>query len=272
MASATYTDTLSKLGLSINEAKVYLGTLRTGVASAKIISKSAAIGREDVYRVLPKLQEIGLIKKHIGTPFKYEAIPADEAIKILFTQREEESIQLKNQASQLLQTCNSDLAFKSPEDEKTVVVSRDNKTGVDSELIKLMRATKRSLDFTTRQKLFSAAFNEPGLTDWINEMYYAAQRGIKFRMIIDKPEVDKPLSKQTFVVPNSKRLLTHPNFETRYVSAVPECIMILFDQQACVIETSCQQQTKMSPYLITNNPVFAALNKAYFELLWKGIA
>jgi sugar-specific transcriptional regulator TrmB len=264
-----HSETLIKLGLSPNEARVYLGTLKTGVATAKTIAKNSVVGREDVYRVLPALQELGLVRKYLGAPAKYEAIAPDEAIKILLCQREEENVQLKNQASEFLQMCYFDLASKVVEDEKTVIVSRDNKTGVDSELIRLIRDTKQTLDFTTRVKLFFTAFNEPGLTDWINEMYAAAQRGVKFRMIMEKPDVVTPMSEYSFYVPNSKRLLTHPNFDYRYVSTPPECIMVLFDKHASCIETSCLQLTKMSPYLITNNPVFAALNKAYFELLWE---
>ena len=261
-------DILLKLGLSQNEAKIYLGTLKTGVATAKVIAENSDVGREDVYRVLPALQELGLVRKHLGVPAKYEAINPDEAMKILFYQKEEENVQLKNRASEFLQMCYFDIASKVVEDEKTVVVSRDKKTGVDSELIRLMRETKQTLEFTTRFKLFSTAFDEPGLTSWINEMYEAVQRGVKFRMVMEKPEVLKSMSEYSFSVSNSKRLLTHPNFDYRYISSPPECIMILFDKHACCIETACRQQTKMSPYLITNNPVFAALNKAYFELLW----
>ncbi len=263
-----HTETLVKLGLSPNEAKVYLGTLKTGIATAKIIAKNSVVGREDVYRVLPALQELGLVRKYLNTPAKYEAIPPDEAIKILLCRREEENVQLKDNANEFLHSCYSELISKVVEEEKTVVVYRDNKTGVDSNLIRLIRNTKQTLDFTTRYPLFSTAFNETGLTEWINEMYYAAERGVKFRMILEKPENLKTLSEFSFEIPTSNYLLKHANFEYRYVPNPVECIMILFDKHAICIETACLQLTKMSPYLITNNPVFSALCKAYFGLLW----
>jgi sugar-specific transcriptional regulator TrmB len=268
VASLAQTETLTKLGLTANEAKVYLGALRVGLATAKTISKISVVGREDVYRVLPALQEMGLIKKHLESPSKYEPIAPEEALKILLCQREEENTRLKEETIEFLQMCYTEIGSRTVEDEKTFVVSRDNKTGVDSYLIRLMRNTKQTLDFTTRQRLFSAAFNEYGLNDWINEMYDAAQRGIKFRMILDRPEVVKPMSKLSFLVPNSKPLLTHPNFDYRYVLTPPKCVMIQFDKQAACIETACQQQSKMSPYMITNNPVLGTLSNAYFELLW----
>jgi sugar-specific transcriptional regulator TrmB len=259
---------LTKLGLSANQAKTYLGTLRIGTATAKAISKSANVGREDVYRIVPTLQEIGLIRKHIESPAKYEATAPEEAVKILLLRREEANIKLRNKASEFLLMCQDEISIEGENEDKMVVVARDNKSGVDAELIRLMRKTKRSLDFTTRQQLFWVAFNESGLEKWIDEMYSAARRGVKFRMVIDKPEKVKPFSQMMFSVANSKHLLTHPNFQFRYVSEAPECIIILFDNQASCIETSCKQKTKMSPYMITNNQVFANLNKAYFELLW----
>jgi predicted transcriptional regulator len=259
---------LTVLGISINQAKIYLGTLKTGIATVKTISKSANIGREDVYRILPTLQELGLMRKHIETPAKYEAIAPEDAVKILLVRKEKANKELHDKASEFLLMCHDEIGTSKEKEEKIVMVSRDNKSGVDPELIDLMRKTKKTLDFTTRQQLFSVAFNETGLEDWIDEMYKAAQRGVKFRMVLDKPENLKPFSQMTFSVTNSRHLLTHPNFHVRYVPAAPECIMILFDNRASCIETSCQLKTKMSPYMITNNQVFATLNKAYFELLW----
>jgi sugar-specific transcriptional regulator TrmB len=264
-----YTGILTKLGLSVNEAKVYLGTLRAGTATAKVISQNSSVGREDVYRVLPSLQERGLVRKYIDSPAKYEATAPDEAMKILLVQREEQERELQTEATEFSSMHFDGAAKKSIEDEKIFVVSRDNKTGVDPELIKLIRETRKTLDFTTRYKLFSVAFNEPGLTDWINEMYYSAQRGVKFRMVMDNPETTEPISESKFSIPNSKRLLTHPNFDYRYISESPRCIMILFDGKASCIEVSCRQETKMSPYMVTSNPVFATVNAAYFEVLWK---
>ena len=261
-------DTLLNLGLSPNEAKVYLGALKTGKATVKTIAKSASIGREDVYRILPSLHELGLVKKHLESPAKYEATSPIEAMKILFACRDKENEQLKSQANEFLRLFSNGENTRDVVDEKTVLVSRDNCSGVDPELIRLARKTNHSFDFTTRQKLFFTAFNEPGLTGWIDEMYYAAERGVKFRIIIDSPKNFEPWPKVNFSISNSNLFLQHSNVNIRFVSTPPECLIILFDNQACCIETSCQKETKMSPYLITNNPVFAALGKTYFELLW----
>ncbi len=263
-----YSQLLEKLGLSINESKIYLGALRTGKATAKAIATSSEIGREDTYRVLLSLQGKGLIKKYIDKPAKYEVIPPSEAMRMLLLKRKEQSTEIESLAKEFSLVGEFETPAKKSIDEKTFVVFRDMRSGVDSELINLIRQTKRTLDFTTRYKLFSAAFDEKGLSIWIDEMYYAAKRGVKFRMIMDKPRNLKPMSELRFSVCNSKHLLTHRNFDFRCISEPPECILILFDKKASCIEIACQRENNFSQYMVTNNPALSVLTEKYFESLW----
>jgi sugar-specific transcriptional regulator TrmB len=49
------------------------------------------VRREDVYRLLPKLEKRGLIEKLLGTPTKIRATPIKEAIAILIKREEEKA-------------------------------------------------------------------------------------------------------------------------------------------------------------------------------------
>ncbi|MFB3888399.1 MAG: helix-turn-helix domain-containing protein [Candidatus Bathyarchaeia archaeon] len=51
-----------RLGLTMNQARVYLALARLGLTTAKRLSKDAQISRQDVYRVMSELQEIGLLR------------------------------------------------------------------------------------------------------------------------------------------------------------------------------------------------------------------
>lgn len=66
---------LSDFGLTRNQAKVYIATAQLGLSSVGQISKLSKVRREDVYRVLPKLEKKGLIEKLLGTPTKIRATP-----------------------------------------------------------------------------------------------------------------------------------------------------------------------------------------------------
>jgi sugar-specific transcriptional regulator TrmB len=74
---------LTSFGLTGNEAKVYLSLLQLSKASAAEIAKLANIPRQEVYRVLPRLEKIGLVEVIIDKPTKYLAISPHDVLKHL---------------------------------------------------------------------------------------------------------------------------------------------------------------------------------------------
>ena len=62
---------LTKYGITKNQALVYVTLLSTGKASVKRISQVSGIRREEVYRLLPELEKIGLIERILGKPNKF---------------------------------------------------------------------------------------------------------------------------------------------------------------------------------------------------------
>ncbi|MDH5448858.1 MAG: hypothetical protein OEX01_07660, partial [Candidatus Bathyarchaeota archaeon] len=80
---------LSDFGLSGNQAKVYLATAQLGLASVSQVSKCSKVRREDVYRILPKLEKLGLVERLLGKPTKMRALPAEEAFHVLIEREQE---------------------------------------------------------------------------------------------------------------------------------------------------------------------------------------
>ena len=80
---------LTDFGLTGNQAKVYLATARLRLASVGQISKASKVRREDVYRILPKLEELGLVERLLGKPIKIRATPVEEALSILIRHEED---------------------------------------------------------------------------------------------------------------------------------------------------------------------------------------
>jgi sugar-specific transcriptional regulator TrmB len=71
------------LGLSPNQAKVYQTILRLGNSTVIQIAKSSSVRREDVYRVLPALEKMGLTEKLLGKPAMIRATPVAGALTSL---------------------------------------------------------------------------------------------------------------------------------------------------------------------------------------------
>ena len=71
---------LEKFGFTVNQAKVYLSIVQSGSTRVGRISKSTQLHRQDIYKLLPKLEKMGLITKTIDKPFMIEAIPIEKAL------------------------------------------------------------------------------------------------------------------------------------------------------------------------------------------------
>jgi sugar-specific transcriptional regulator TrmB len=87
--------TLRELGISLLQARVYLALLKLGTYSnVKCISVFSKVARQDIYRTMTELRELGLVEMVIGSPALFKAIPLQETVAIL--------MEKKNQRNQVL--------------------------------------------------------------------------------------------------------------------------------------------------------------------------
>ena len=82
---------LESFGFTVNQAKVYLSIVQSGKTRVGKISKSTQLHRQDIYKLLPKLEKMGLITKTIDKPFMIEAVPIEKALETLITKEREKS-------------------------------------------------------------------------------------------------------------------------------------------------------------------------------------
>ena len=248
-----------------NPKSIY-ANLQIGKATVKDISNNCNIAREDVYKVLPSLQTLGIVTKHLTSPIQYQAIELRETIEVLLGAKQKQYLELHKGADQTLKN------FKKPandyptkkELENTFVSSTEN----IQEAIDATKEAQNTIDFTTRYNLFAFAMNSQPLEKYIKEMRKAADRGIKFRMLIDNPEKTKPVYEISYKLADSKTLVFHKNFEYRYLDSPLNCIMIIYDNKKCLIETSTEKDVRITPQIWTNNLILVELCKTYFEKNW----
>ena len=82
---------MEKFGFTVNQAKVYLNIVQSGKTRVGRISKTTQLHRQDIYKLLPKLEKMGLITKTIDKPFMIEAIPIEKALESLITKEREKA-------------------------------------------------------------------------------------------------------------------------------------------------------------------------------------
>jgi sugar-specific transcriptional regulator TrmB len=259
---------LTELGLTLNQAKIYIANLQTGQATAKTIAQTSKVAREDVYRTLSSLQILGLVIKHLTKPTIYEAVKPKDAIASLIKRKEKEHIKRLEKADQALKEIvdfENCCKLSSVKDESIVLVTNDEN---DHIVINEAKQVNSTLDFTTRYNLFLHSFNSAELNILLKEMHKAMKRGVKMRMLMDLPEGKKNVSELSFHVPLSNAIMRDPNFEYRYMAAPLECIIIVYDDNKALIETSSEHDIYLSPFLWSNNKVLVTLCRKYFEVLW----
>jgi sugar-specific transcriptional regulator TrmB len=71
---------LENFGFTVNQAKVYVSIVQSGATRVGRISKDTQLHRQDIYKLLPKLEKMGLITKTIDKPFMIEALPIEKGL------------------------------------------------------------------------------------------------------------------------------------------------------------------------------------------------
>src|SRR4030042_4195852 len=85
MSTDENTDLLLGLGLSLNQARVYIAILKLEKTTVGQVAKFSKVRREDVYRVLPSLEKMGLIERLMGKPTEVRATLISNSLTSLLT-------------------------------------------------------------------------------------------------------------------------------------------------------------------------------------------
>jgi len=94
-------ESLSKFGLLKNEAKIYLYLARFGGQKAQRVSEALSIHRTETYKILRRLEKMGLIYRVLDKPVKFVALPIDQALSNI--------IEIKRQRLMLLEKTKEEL-------------------------------------------------------------------------------------------------------------------------------------------------------------------
>lgn len=99
----SHVKTLEKLGLTSLQARIYLTAVTLQSASVRRIAEKSEVARTDVYRIVPTLEKLGLLKKIISTPTMYEATALKDGCSLLLQRKKEEYTEAKLKAKELIE-------------------------------------------------------------------------------------------------------------------------------------------------------------------------
>lgn len=251
--------TLMHLGLTNSQAKVYVALLRLASDSkGTTIAEFADVPRQDVYRLLDELQQIGIVQKALVKPAIFRSVPPEETVSILLERRMRDFSQLKKEADRFVKNAKDSFHEQlclSGNDQFILISEREAITCKAREAIENMQVSLN--DITPFSELV------PWLTVLSKSVDGALNRGVKIRWITEDPEDSSSISKflQTYS--------GYRNFEVRFVSGSLRAKIGIFDSKEVILSINIAGGFARSPALWSNNPSFAAIAESYFETCWK---
>jgi len=175
-------EVLIELGLSSRQARVYMALLKVGEAKAKTIAQYSKVNRQEIYRIIDELEQIGLAQRNICMPTTFTATPLTETVKMLLSQKTTQLSNLRQKTIQLTKkfkpTKNpiQHLSNKKPQLGTIFEADRAKK------YVQTIQSTYQSLDMVTSWKRFKQ------LTILLeNQLQTALQKGVTIRIVTEKP-------------------------------------------------------------------------------------
>jgi sugar-specific transcriptional regulator TrmB len=236
---------LSQLGLTSQQAKVYLALSSLKQAPVKVISKLAEIDRSEVYRAIEGLEKFGLIEKIITTPIEYRPVNLETSIPLLIQHKKQELGTMEHKAAELLQrsknrtplNLDGDILLFSPRTES--VMGRIND---------LFMRTEKSIDIISTSDRF--------LSRERSQSKFKAHKGVKTRLLVEKPTKEVKRRKK-------------PEEEFRMTSEKVAAPMAIHDNKEAMVFISETTDFAEAAMFYTNNPRLVRIFSVYFDSLWK---
>lgn len=218
------------------------------------IASATNLARQQVYREMPNLLDMGLIEKIISTPTKYRAIPVNTCIKILKTKKMAEFAELHRAAENFLKTYN--IKKNLPPEEPCQFVIASEKETIIKRYQKEITGAQISMDI-----IGPAIANENALLSHSPVFKKKMKQGVKIRLLSEKIRENKD------ILDAVSRLQESPLFEIRQIPEKPPVQLAIHDKNK--VDIVVPDPSHNYADLWTNHPSIVTLAIIYFEEMWR---
>ena len=256
MSNDENTDLLLSLGLSLNQAKVYLAILKLEKPVAKQISKFSNVRREEVYRTLPSLEKMGLIERLMGKPMKIRDTPISAALNSIVSEEKIKfDARLKGMKNIVQKIAIQDWKLPPPENESLYILIAEKKS-IMAKTALMIKNSKKEVALVadkTRILLVLAHFSD--------ECNRAIKKGVQIRLIFEGENSDISFAQKVKLLINPASVYIKFHFD-------PLKHFIMSDAKEALITTSKEKGLGESPSLWTNNSNLLGVLRTVFENDW----
>ena len=250
-----FASTLTGLGLTKQQAKVYHALIQSKKATANDISEVSEVARPDVYRVLDELEKVGFVTRVIAKPMKFQAIPIDKCLTLLMKLRIDKTSDLADRIRYLIENFSPTNSVSGESEVRNQFILLPKKMPVYLKTETMLRNAKGCVCFLgLTRRMISWLSNYSSLFEKMLE------RQVDCRMII--PEFEP--TQEPFC-----SLKKHSNFGLRVVAKTSSIAgFSVWDRKELLLTTSTVDSATPAPTLWSNNEGLVNLALDYFDLLW----
>jgi sugar-specific transcriptional regulator TrmB len=257
MSNDENTDLLLGLGLSLNQARVYLAILKLERTTVGQAAKFSKVRREDVYRILPALEKKGLIERLLSKPIEIRATPISDALSFLVAEEKTKSDdRLTRMRSRVQKLSLKDWKQPLP-GEASIYILIAEKKAILAKTSRLIRNSKKEVAL-----IADKARIIPVLSRFSDECKRAINKGAQIRLIFEGDHPDALLKEKV------KKLIDGTSVHIKF-HREPLNHFIMSDDKEALITTSKESGLGESPSLWTNNSNLIGVLRTSFESDWK---
>lgn len=251
---------LVSFGLTGNQAKVYLSIVQSGTTSVNRISKDTRLHRQDIYKMLPKLEKMGLITKTIDMPFMVNAVPIETGLHDLFLMFKQKSEENLNSLECNVRDLIDQVKAKPSEDQDTKLTLLTTDKAIKNREDLSFKNTTNNIDFIIDEELLNTAV----IRYVCDHLQTSAKNGIGIRLIIEAPECSDLI----------RRFLAKINCDNNCFTAkialnTRSKNYQIFDSRELCISTQQKTESEFPCILWTNDENIIIIYKDHFAKIWE---
>jgi sugar-specific transcriptional regulator TrmB len=256
MTNDENTELLLGLGLTLNQAKIYLAVIKLEKTTVGQVANFSKVRREDVYRILPSLEKMGLIERLLGKPTEIRATRISDALSLLVAEEkgkyDERLVGMRGIVQKLsLQDWKQQL----PKEESIYILIAEKKSIFAKTADLISNSKKEVALIADKGRLMSVLFQ------FCDEYTLAIKSGAVIRLIFEGENPDTSLKEKV------NKIIGTSSVEIKF-HREPLNHFIMSDDKEALITTSKESGLGESPSLWTNNSNLIGVLRTSFESDW----
>ncbi len=246
---------LTKLGITAMQARSYILLEILGESKAKTLSDLLRLPRQDVYRTLHELFEMGFVEKIIAKPTVYRAISSERCISLLIERRKQKNFELEKAAKKLFSSSSIRTSLREDQESNQIIlVPKKESTALRAR--KLINNSKKSICVVSpSQKIFPWLFNES------KPFMKALSRCVRIKILTD-------LNNSQQLLKSINKLRANALFEIKYLERPPKVSFGLYDNKKLILELSPTNGFLESEVIVTDNQCAVEMAINCFQLMY----